>query len=48
MKPNEPPFYETPAVEVMLLQPDSPVLQNSSTGAFTQDLYEENFDWMNI
>ncbi|MGN1221214.1 MAG: hypothetical protein ACI4TU_09760 [Candidatus Cryptobacteroides sp.] len=48
MKRNETTFYETPTIEVMMLQPDTPVLQSSSAGAFTQDLYEEDFNWMKI
>ena len=46
MKPSEPSFYEKPSVEVVILQPESSILQSSSTGAFTQDLDEEDFQWI--
>ena len=44
MKRNE-PIYESPAVEVVLLQPDSAMLQASSAGASTQSLNEEDYEW---
>ena len=45
MKKNERPIYETPAVGIILLQPDSAMLQASRAGASTQDLNEEEYDW---
>lgn len=45
MKKNERPIYETPAVEIILLQPDNAMLQASRAGASTQDLSEEEYDW---
>ena len=45
MERNERPIYESPAVEVVLLQPDSAMLQSSSTGASTQRLNEEDYQW---
>ena len=44
MKRNE-PIYESPAVEVVLLQPDSAMLQASSVGVSTQSLNEEEYEW---
>ena len=45
MERNERPIYESPAVEVVLLQPDSAILQASSAGASTQSLNEEDYEW---
>lgn len=45
MERNERPIYEKPAVEVVLLQPESAVLQASHTGASTQSLNEEDYQW---
>lgn len=45
MERNERPIYESPAVEVVLLQPDSAMLQTSRAGATTQSLNEEDYDW---
>ena len=45
MEKNERPIYESPAVEVVLLQPDSAMLQASSAGASTQSLNEEDYEW---
>ena len=45
MKKNERPIYETPAVEIILLQPDSAMLQTSNAGASTQCLKEEEYEW---
>ena len=45
MERNERPIYESPAVEVVLLQLDSAMLQASSTGASTQSLNEEDYEW---
>ena len=45
MKKNERPIYQTPAVQIILLQPDSAMLQASRAGASTQDLNEEEYDW---
>ena len=45
MERNERPIYESPAVEVVLLQPDSAILQTSSAGASTQSLNEEDYEW---
>ena len=45
MKRNERPIYESPAVEVVLLQPDSAMLQSSITRASTQSLDEEDYKW---
>ena len=45
MERNEHPIYESPAVEVVLLQPDSAMLQASRAGASTQRLNEEDYDW---
>ncbi len=44
MKRNE-TIYESPAVEVVLLQPDSAMLQASSAAASTQSLDEEDYEW---
>ena len=44
MKRNE-TIYESPAVEVVLLQPDSAMLQASSVGVSTQSLNEEEYEW---
>ena len=44
MKRNE-TIYESPAVEVVLLHPDSAMLQTSSAGASTQSLDEEDYEW---
>ena len=44
MKRNE-TIYESPAVEVVLLQPYSAMLQASSAGAATQSLDEEDYEW---
>ena len=44
MERNE-TIYESPAVEVVLLQPDSAMLQTSSAGASTQSLNEEDYEW---
>lgn len=44
MKRNE-TIYESPAVEVVLLQLDSAMLQASSAGASTQSLDEEDYEW---
>ena len=45
MERNERLIYERPAVEVVLLQPDSAMLQASRAGATTQRLNEEDYDW---
>ena len=45
MERNERPIYERPAVEVVLLQPDSTMLQASPVGASTQILNEEDYEW---
>ena len=45
MERNERPIYESPAVEVVLLQPDSAMLQASSVGVSTQSLDEEDYKW---
>ena len=45
MERNERPIYESPAVEVVLLQPDSAMLQTSRAGASTQLLNEEDYEW---
>lgn len=45
MKRNERPIYESPAVEVVLLQPESAMLQTSNAGASTQILKEEDYQW---
>ena len=45
MERNERPIYESPAVEVVLLQPDSAMLQSSITRASTQSLDEEDYKW---
>ena len=45
MERNERPIYESPAVEVVLLQPDSAMLQTSNAGASTQCLKEEEYEW---
>ena len=45
MERNERPTYESPAVEVVLLQPECAMLQASRTGASTQYLYEEDYKW---
>ena len=44
MERNERPIYESPAVEVVLLQPDSAMLQTSNAGASTQCLKEEEYE----
>lgn len=44
MNGNKPLIYENPSVEVVLLQPSGSVLQ-SSTGALTQFVSEEDFQW---
>ena len=45
MERNERPIYESPAVEVVLMQPDSAMLQASSVGVSTQSLNEEEYEW---
>ena len=45
MERNERPIYESPAVEVELLQPDSAMLQASCVGVSTQSLNEEEYEW---
>ena len=45
MERNERLIYESPAVEEVLLQPDSAMLQSSRAGASTQRLNEEDYDW---
>ena len=45
MERNERLIYESPAVEEVLLQPDSAMLQSSSTRASTQSLDEEDYEW---
>ena len=45
MERNERLIYESPAVEVVLLQPDSAMLQSSRAGASTQSLDEEDYQW---
>lgn len=45
MERKERPIYESPAVEVVLLQPDSAMLQASSADASTQILDEEDYEW---
>ena len=45
MERNERLIYESPAVEVVLLQPDSAMLQTSRAGATTQRLNEEDYEW---
>ena len=45
MESIERPIYERPAVEVVLLQPDSAMLQASPVGASTQSLNEEDYEW---
>ena len=45
MERNERPTYESPAVEVVLLQPECAMLQASRAGASTQYLYEEDYKW---
>ena len=45
MERNERPIYESPAVEVVLLQPDIAMLQTSNAGASTQCLDEEDYKW---
>ena len=45
MERNERLIYESPAVEVVLLQPDSAMLQASSVGVSTQSLNEEEYEW---
>ena len=42
---NERPIYESPAVEVVLLQPECAMLQTSNAGASTQCLKEEEYEW---
>ena len=45
MERNERPIYESPAVEVLLLQPECAMLQASITRASTQSLDEEDYKW---
>ena len=45
MERNERPIYESPAVEVVLLQPECAMLQTSLAGASTQLLNEEDYEW---
>ena len=45
MERNERPIYESPAVEVVLLQPECAMLQASNAGASTQCLKEEDYEW---
>ena len=45
MERNERPIYESPAVAVVLMQPDSAMLQASSVGVSTQSLNEEEYEW---
>ena len=45
MERNERPIYESPAVEVVLLQPEYAMLQTSRAGATTQSLDEEDYKW---
>ena len=45
MERKERPIYESPAVEVVLLQPDSAMLHTSNAGASTQLLNEEDYEW---
>lgn len=45
MERNERPIYESPAVEVVLLQPECAMLQSSITRASTQSLNEEDYEW---
>ena len=45
MERNERLIYESPAVEVVLLQPECAMLQSSRAGASTQRLNEEDYDW---
>ena len=45
MERNERPIYESPAVEVVLLQPEYAMLQSSITRASTQCLKEEEYEW---
>ena len=45
MERIERPIYERPAVEVVLLQPDSAMLLICSPGASTQSLNEEDYEW---
>ncbi len=45
MERNERPIYESPAVEVVLLQPECAMLQTSRAGATTQSLDEEDYKW---
>ncbi len=45
MERNERLIYESPAVEEVLLQPDSAMLQASRAGASTQSLNEEDYEW---
>ena len=45
MERNERPIYESPAVEVVLLQPEYAMLQASRAGASTQSLDEEDYKW---
>ena len=44
MERNE-TIYESSAVEVVLLPPDSAILQTSSAGASTQRLNEADYEW---
>ena len=45
MERNERPIYESPAVEVVILQPECAMLQSSITRASTQSLDEEDYQW---
>ncbi|MGM9791083.1 MAG: hypothetical protein ACI3Y4_01615 [Candidatus Cryptobacteroides sp.] len=45
MYKNEQLCYEKPEAELVLLQPESAVLQASSAGASTQSLNEEDYEW---
>ena len=45
MERNERPTYESPAVEVVLLQPECAMLQASRADASTQCLKEEEYEW---
>ena len=45
MERNERPIYESPAVEVVLLQPECAILQASRADASTQCLKEEEYEW---
>lgn len=45
MYKNELLCYEKPEAELVLLQPDSAMLQTSNAGASTQSLNEEDYQW---